>query len=222
MPLPLWALALAPLPSLLALPESTHAQHAFVRAEAEQVAAARSASGRPVREGFYVAFDPDPRVAYATCACDDDGDEVVVFSHALLVGLTYVAADERTAADFTTVLLRTRTASRLPLPRGFSADVDPLAHEAAYTSMLRAILVRELEHLREDQPCSNPTVTHEAGDESWTVEERAAALLHGARAHGRARAQAMPLPPRLTRFLDGASKSPSFATFASWNVRATP
>lgn len=204
---------------------TVHERRASVLDEAENLARTVETEGRKMPRGFYVAFDRDPRIAYATSACDDDGDYVVAVSDALLRVITYVAEGEAASQSFLRVLLRTPRASRLPVPGAFSdgAATTPEDVHAHYTRIVRAILTAEMSPLarpREDDiapthRCAAPTETREAGDDEWTADEQRAAWAMANRTHrGR---NPRDLPPDMQRFLTMSANTVYLSAYAAWN-----
>ncbi len=162
--------------------------------------------------GVYVAFDPSVQDVSSMAACDDDGDYVVVVSDALL-RLAGVVAEAKAIdevfwthkldeyADF--VAQSQRSGARvLPPPPGFfevaqTRGARKLEIESArLREIVAGVLAHELAHLMQgDLVCSNPTATHERGDDEWTHEERE---------HGLAVAEKLYTPPRVLA-ADGAA-----------------
>jgi hypothetical protein len=148
--------------------------------------------------GVYVAFDDSVTDVSAMAACDDDGDDVVVVSDALLTVASFVAEAE--ASDETCgahrvaelahflrgakeeVLLR-KGVRPLPPPRGFfdaCPSQDAQTQDRAYLrfrEIVASIVDHELVHFVEGNlRCPHPTSTHESGDDDWTPSEREQAV----------------------------------------------
>ncbi len=147
--------------------------------------------------GLYLAIDPDPADPSAMVACDDDGDFVVVITDAMLRLVATVARaqgvedrDPRQAGAieaYAAIVARAQVPGRrlLPPPPGFYGDraQGPL-EETRLREALAFVLARELAHLRAgDLACAHPTATRERGDEVWTPNEQASALVAAARVY---------------------------------------
>lgn len=134
--------------------------------------------------GMYVAFDADAADPFAQVACDDDGDDVVVMSDAMLRLAADVARgaslDEangtRKLEEHAGYLARTQVPGRrlLPPAAGFYTATKAGATEDERLREILAFLVaRELVHFRTgDLACPHPTATKESGDDAWTAAER--------------------------------------------------
>lgn len=199
-----------------------------VAMEARKVAQQLEGRGLSLPSGFYIAFDPDVRLAYGTAACDDDGDYVVVVSDALLLTASYAALGEEEASSFATALTRTPRASRLPVPGSVPKAHDDAASSAYYINTVHTLLVREMTPLATKDGrgiparyrCPSPTETHEAADSVWTVDEQRAATMHGDRVHREPEVAPLPsLPERFRTLLERCSRTSYLSSFAGWNVR---
>jgi hypothetical protein len=143
--------------------------------------------------GLYVAFQADARDPLALAACDDDGDPVVVLSDAMLTLLDgaarALASDEllgtHALRDYGALLAaEQRPGERLlPPPPAPHADLPRMSKELAerqsshFRAMVAMLIAHEMAHLSSgDLVCPRPTATHEAGDDTWTPQEHAAAL----------------------------------------------
>jgi hypothetical protein len=154
--------------------------------------------GRLAPVGVYVAFDTSRTDVSAMVGCDDDGDYVVVLSDALLSFASFVAEAEATDETFGTHKVeqyarfladaeggaRSTTRARpLPPPPGFyelgqaRAPRKLALERARFSEIVASVVAHELGHLlAAELTCSNPTATHEIGDDEWTADERAHAL----------------------------------------------
>lgn len=154
------------------------------RRELERLFGALDAGEKRRLAGTYVAFDADASDAFAMAACDDDGDHVIVLSHAMLRLVADVSRAQADASpskidDYADVVARAQIAGRrlAPPPPGFFdgdivASPDDLRREA-----LAFVVARELAVLRAgDLVCPHPTATKEHGDDEWTDGERRAAF----------------------------------------------
>lgn len=122
--------------------------------------------------GTYVAFDPDPSDAFAMAACDDDGDHVIVLSHAMLRLVADVARLGAHVEEYAELLARSQIAGKrlVPPPPG-SFDDAPSAD--VRREALAFVVGRELALLRSGAlVCAHPTATKEHGDDEWTAAER--------------------------------------------------
>jgi hypothetical protein len=138
--------------------------------------------------GTYLATDDDPSDPIAMVACDDDGDDVVVLSDALLrlawnvaVGASYdEASPARRVEAYATFLARSQLPGRrlLPPPPGTFVAAKPAdTRMERFHEIIDFVVARELAHFRAgDLACRKPTATREAGDAVWTAAERRAAL----------------------------------------------
>lgn len=138
--------------------------------------------------GTYVTLDPNPNDPFAKVACDDDGDHVLVVSHAMLALISHLARavsyDEANTShlvdDYASFLARSQLPSRrlLPPPAGFyDRDKPEATNDDRLSEIISFVVGRELARLRAgDLSCPNPTVTKESGDDLWTnAEQRNAA-----------------------------------------------
>lgn len=147
-------------------------------------------------QGIYVAFEPSRTEVLALPACDDDGDYVIVLSHALLDLVQHVAYADASDRLRGTHLLGAygpflaraqRRDARLlppppppPSPRRLTEREEARAHaavgEVAHAFLADALswlVADELAHaVAGDFVCPSPTRAHEHGDDVWTVEER--------------------------------------------------
>jgi hypothetical protein len=144
-------------------------------------------------QGIYVAVDPTVTDVAALPGCDDDGDYVVVLSRAMLELVEHVAyADASDRIRGTHVLdaygpllaraqrLDTRTLPPPPPAAGDQASHAPLGpYPRAFVQDALAWLVADevARAVRGDVTCPHPTSTREHGDDVWTADERAQALL---------------------------------------------
>jgi hypothetical protein len=149
--------------------------------------------------GLYVAIDDDVADPIAMVACDDDGDDVIVLSDALLrlawnvaVAASYdEASPARRLESYATFLARSQLPGRrlLPPPPGTFVAAKPAeTRTERFREIVSFIVARELAHFRAgDLACPKPTATREAGDDVWTSAERRAAALTAPRVYpGRA------------------------------------
>jgi len=145
------------------------------RREFDRLFATLDAKEKRRLAGTYVAFDSDPSDAFAMAACDDDGDHVVVVSHAMLRLVADVARLGAHGDEYAELLARSQLAGKrlVPPPPGSfdyapSAASDELRREA-----LAFVVGRELALLRAGAlVCAHPTATKEHGDDEWTAAER--------------------------------------------------
>lgn len=138
--------------------------------------------------GLYVAFDGNPSDPSAMVACDDDGDDVIVVTDAMLRLCSLVARagsyDEvngsRSTEDYAGFLARSQIPGRrlLPPPPGFYiAQKSGTSQDTRLRESLSFVLAREMTHFRAgDLACPHPTATHESGDDEWTPREQRRAL----------------------------------------------
>lgn len=153
-------------------------------------------------QGIYVAFAPTAADVIAQAACDDDGDDVIVVSDAMLVlleNVTHAQARDLGLARTNVLSLAThyakdqRAGERLlpPIPGAFETS-DTRGMELVHTSRFREALSGVLAHelsifFRGELTCPHPTATHERGDDVWTAEEATLAREIAARVYGRGR-----------------------------------
>ena len=136
--------------------------------------------------GIYVAFVPSPIDVSAQAACDDDGDDVIVLSDAMLVLLENVShaqaldpGDSRPNVNALAIHYAKEQypGERLlpPAPGAFlSSDsrATEIVHTARFREALSGVLAHELSvFVRDELACPHPTVTRERGDDVWTKEE---------------------------------------------------
>jgi hypothetical protein len=159
------------------------------RAEVEQkkLFAQLSAADQKRLAGMYVAIDEDASDPIAMVACDDDGDDVIVLSDALLrlawnvaVVTSYdEASPARRVESYATFLARSQLPGRrlLPPPAGSFVAAKPAdTRTARFREIIAFVVARELAHFRAgDLACPKPTATREAGDDVWSAAERRAA-----------------------------------------------
>ncbi len=153
-------------------------------------------------QGIYVAFAPTPVDVMSQAACDDDGDDVILVSDALLVLLENVSHAQAldlgaTRANVSSLASHyakdQRAGERLlpPVPGAFEAK-DSRATETIHTARFRESLSGVLGHelsifVRGELTCPHPTATHERGDDVWTQEEAELAHDIAARLYGKGR-----------------------------------
>lgn len=167
------------------------------QAEAKKLIAALDPKDQRRLAGVYVAFDSNASDPSAMVACDDDGDDVIVITDAMLRLVSIVARaqsyDEangsRAIEDYAGFVARSQIGGRrlLPPPPGFyTAQKTGTSQDTHLREALSFVLSRELSHLRAgDLVCPHPTATHESGDDEWTpaeqrrATERAASIYPG-------------------------------------------
>lgn len=164
---------------------------AVARTELDRALGALEPDERRRLAGTYIALDDDAADPLAIAACDDDGDHVVVLSEATLRLAHDVAraqaADEvegtRRVEEHASFLARAQLPGRklLPLqPGAYPSDpngrIDTIARRRL-ESALAFVVGHEVARLRAgDVTCPRPTATREAGDATWTRDERRRAL----------------------------------------------
>ncbi len=154
--------------------------------------------------GIYVAFTATPVDVISQAACDDDGDDVIVLSDAMLVLLEYVThAQARDVGNSRTNVVSLaahyakdqRAGERLlpPGPGAFESSDSravELVHTARFREALSGVLAHELSiFARSELTCAHPTATHERGDDVWTPEEAELAREIATRLYGKGRAR---------------------------------
>lgn len=134
--------------------------------------------------GVYVAFDASASDPLAQVACDDDGDDVVLLSDAMLRVAAHVAratayeegGATRKVEDYAAFLARSQVPGRrvLPPPPGFFVTERPAAtYDERVFEILSFVVARELAHFQSgDLACPHPTATKESGDDTWTAAEQ--------------------------------------------------
>lgn len=162
------------------------ARHIEAELELRDLVAVLPDEARLKVAGIYVAFVPTPVDVMSQAACDDDGDDVIVLSDAMLVLLENVShAQARDVGASRTNLLSLaslyakdqRPGERLlPPVHGAFETSDSRATEIVHTARFREALSGVLAHelsifVRGELACAHPTATRERGDDVWTAEE---------------------------------------------------
>lgn len=148
-----------------------------------------------VLPGIYVAVDPSRTDVLALPACDDDGDYVVVVSHAmfeLVEDVAYATASDKfrgthLVETYGDLLARAQATGARPLPPPAPLEATPGATpldgatQTFERSLLAWIVAGELAHMLDgDVVCPHPTATHERADDEWTAGEHREALARAA------------------------------------------
>jgi hypothetical protein len=155
--------------------------------------ASLDAQDRSTVRGIYVAIDSSTDDVLAVPACDDDGDYVVVLSHALLelvLNVSYASASDtlrgtHLVESYGPLLARSQERGARPLPASAAprTAADEATHpieDVAHTfeqSLLGWLVADELAHaIHGDLICPYPTVTHERADDEWSGAEHDEAI----------------------------------------------
>jgi len=127
----------------------------------------------------YLALSQDRERWFAHAACDDDGDNVIVISHALVAlvnDLAHTANNLDELAAYRQLLQRNPAAhhAALPPPAQFFATSQKSAEASTRARAMFAYLFStELARFeKRTVVCASPDRTREAGDATWSREEQ--------------------------------------------------